>query len=152
MDDAPAPSHHAGSYGSAAPGAVGPVEHPQIEATQDERPLAAVAYVLTWLTGIIILALAKKEQRYARWHAIQAIGLGLVAVVAGMALNMLAMLFFMGGMPLPMFQTGAMSSFLSLGTLVWLAAIVLIVVLAVQAYQGRTLRLPLLATLADRYA
>lgn len=152
MDDAQVPPHHPAPYGSATPDAAGPSEHPRIDATQDERTLAAVAYVLTWLTGLIILVLAKKEQRFARWHAIQAIGLGLVAVVAVMVLNVLSMVLMMGGMALPFFHTGAMASFMGLGMLVWLAALVLVVVLAIQAYQGRTLRLPLLATLADRYA
>ncbi|HLE47075.1 MAG TPA: hypothetical protein VI818_02165, partial [Candidatus Thermoplasmatota archaeon] len=42
----------------------------------DQKTMAAVAYILTWITGLIVLKTAKKEEKFKRWHAIQAIGLG----------------------------------------------------------------------------
>lgn len=112
---------------------------------QDERTLAAVSYVLLWLTGLIIFIVAKPEQRYTRWHAVQSIALGIVAVVLSVVFNMLgAMLAF--GAPL------AAAPFVLLGTLLWVGMVVLIVFGAIKAYQGQSFRLPVLADLADKYA
>lgn len=96
------------------------------------RTYAAVAYVLTWLTGLIIFFMADKSDKYARWHAIQAIGLGIALVVVGIVLQFL---------PIPF-----------LDTLFWIAAIVLIVILAVKAHKGESIRLPVIADVADKNA
>lgn len=94
--------------------------------------LAAVAYILTFITGIIIYLVAK-EDKYARWHAIQAIGFGIFALVVSIVLDFLP---FMG--------------FLSM---LWsLAVIVGIIFLAVKAYQGEKVRLPVIADFADKNA
>ena len=98
----------------------------------NERTLAAVAYVLLWVTGLIILLLAKKEDKYARWHAIQAIGFGIAATLASIIAGLL---------PVPF-----------LDTIVSLLILVGIVVLAVKAYQGEKPRLPVIAEMADKNA
>lgn len=97
-----------------------------------ERGLAAVAYILTWVTGLIIYFVAKPEQHYAKWHAIQAIGLGIVATVGAIVLAVL---------PIPFLST------------IWgLLVIVAIIVFAVKAYQGERLRMPVVADMADKNA
>ena len=112
----------------------------------NERGLAAVSYILTWLTGLIIFLVARKGQKYARWHAIQAIGLGIVAFVLSLLLNVLTLA--MGwNMGLGFgFGMGMWSSPL------WLLVLVLVIVLAVQAYQGKSIRLPIIADFADKNA
>lgn len=126
---------------------------------QAERTLAAVAYVLTWVTGVIILLTAKKDDRYTRWHAIQAIGLGIVAFVVSWILNIVWSLFafatgfgsgFGGYGMMPGF--GMMMGAGMFGGLWWLLVLVLIIVCAVKAYQGESLRLPVIADIADRNA
>lgn len=97
---------------------------------ESERGLAAVAYVLTWITGLIIYFLAKPEQRYAKWHAVQAIGLGIVAVLGAIVFAIL---------PIPY-----------LTTIWWLLVIVAIIVFAVKAYQGERMRMPVVADMADK--
>lgn len=100
---------------------------------QNSRTLAAVAYVLTFITGIIIYLVAQKDDKYARWHAIQAIGFGLFALVVGIIVGMIPFMGFLGW--------------------VWnVAVIVGIVVLAIKAYQGERFRLPVIADMADKNA
>lgn len=114
-DPAPAPSSTTSGSGS-----------------PNSNVLAAVAYILTFITGLIIYFVADKNDKYARWHAIQAIGLGIVALVIGIIL-----------------------SFVSLGLLgvVWnVIVLVLVIILAVKAYQGQKIRLPIIADIADKNA
>lgn len=106
-------------------------------AESGDRTLAAVAYILTWVTGLIIFFIAKKEDKYARWHAIQAIGLGVALVAVYILVTVLAM--FVPFLGLVM-------------TLVWLGTIVVVIILAVKAYQGQKIRLPVIADLADKNA
>jgi len=109
--------------------------------------MAMVAYILTWITGLIVLLTAPKTAKYQRWHAIQAIGLGVVVTAFYVVWNVL----FMG----MMLSGGGFAGAAALGmlsTLVWLATVVLIVVLAVKAYQGHKLRLPIIAGFADKNA
>lgn len=97
----------------------------------NSRVLAAVAYVLTWITGLIIFFVAKND-KYARWHAVQAIGLGIFAFVVSLILRILPL--------------GILSN------VWWILVIVAVIILAVKAYQGEKFRLPLLADWADKYA
>ena len=115
-------------------------------ATDDEKALAAVAYILTWVTGLIIFLVAKKDQHYVRWNALQAIGLGIVATLAGIVLGILGSILALGGGGGGFLFTGI------LGQLLWLAVLVLVILLAVKAYQGSPVRLPAIAGFADKNA
>ena len=107
------------------------------EGETGDKALAAVAYVLTWLTGLIIFFVAKKEDKYARWHAVQAIGLGIALTAVYVLLAILMLM-------VPAFGV--------VTWIVWLLALVLIIILAVKAYQGQKVRLPVIADFADKYA
>lgn len=117
----------------------------------DDRVLAAVAYILTLLTGIVVYMLAKPEDKYTRWHALQAIGFGIAAIVIGILLGVVSILFAFGSA-----VTGSLPGIFLGGALLgvaWnLVVVVLIVVLAIKAYQGEKLRLPIVAEFADRHA
>jgi len=95
--------------------------------------MAAVAYVLTWVTGLIIYFTSKPQDKYQRWHAIQAIGYGIATTVVYFVLT-------------------ALPGLWMLGSLLWLLIIVGVVILAVKAYQGEKLRLPVIADFADKNA
>lgn len=103
----------------------------------NSRVLAAVAYILTFVTGLIIYFVAPKEDKYARWHAIQAIGLGVAWIVLSIIVNILDAF-------LPFFGI--------LSMLLGLAILIAIIVLAVKAYQGEKIRLPVIADMADKNA
>lgn len=49
-------------------------------AAQGDTTLALVAYILSWLTGIIVFLIAK--DRLAKFHGMQALILGLIGLVA----------------------------------------------------------------------
>lgn len=120
--------------------------------------MAALAYVLTWLTGLIVFLAVDEDETFARWHAVQATGLGLVfylfSAVLGVVAAVLALLVgfdivqFQPGFPAPVWLgVGGV-----LGGLLPLVLLVLVVVLAVKAYDGQTPRLPVIARFADDLA
>lgn len=112
----------------------------------DDTTLAAVAYILTWLTGLIIFLVADDDDTYSRWHALQAIFFGIVVTVIGWILSAVGFAAGFGGGP------GAMLGFGLLGGIWGLIVLILIIVLAVKAYQGESVRIPVLAGLADDHA
>lgn len=123
---------------------------------ESERGLAALSYVLTLVTGILVLVLAKPEQTYARWHALQAIGLGVVILVLQAILGIVGGVLALGGLLAggPEFGFPFLWGFggALLSNLLGAAILVLVLVLAVKTYGGETVRLPYLAELADRHA
>ena len=46
-----------------------------------DTTLALVAYVLTWLTGLLVFVIAK--DKFAKFHGMQALILGIVGLVLG---------------------------------------------------------------------
>lgn len=103
------------------------------EGESGDKAMAAIAYVLTWVTGLIIFFVAKKEDKYARWHAVQAIGLGIATTVVYIILYFIPFAFLFSW-------------------IIWVAVLVLVVILAVKAYKGEKIRLPVIADFADKYA
>lgn len=115
---------------------------------ENERGMAALAYLFTWITGLIVFFTAKKEEKYKRWHAIQAIGVGVVVVILYAVVNFLIV----GVMLSPGAGAGAAGGAFLVTTLLYLAILAWIIVMMVTAYQGKTLRLPVLAGFADKNA
>lgn len=133
---------------------------PGDRASDRERSMAAVGYLLTWLTGLIVYVVADEDERFARWHAIQAIGLGIVFYGLSALLGVVALLLAfvsIGVEGMDAWQGFPPGIVLGLGGgilggLLPLALIVVIVVLAVKAYNGGKPRLPLIASFADDLA
>ena len=61
----------------------------------DNRTMMLVAYIFTWLSGLIVLLTAGKEDPEVRFHAWQAILLG-VAAIAMFVMSFLVIPFFIG--------------------------------------------------------
>lgn len=97
----------------------------------------ALSYVLTWLTGLIFL-LIEKEDKFVRFHAVQAIGLGVVWIAALIVASII----------------GAVSGTLGglLGLLVWLTGIVIWLFMMFKAYQGQMVKLPIIGDIAEKEA
>lgn len=113
--------------------------------------LAAVAYVVGLITGLIVYLVAEPHDRYARWHAIQSIGISLVVfavtvliAVAGALAGLEARV--VGGLDAPLFGLW------SLGGAWGTVGLVVLLVLALKAYQGTTVRVPVISGFADRHA
>ncbi|MCD1293670.1 hypothetical protein CUJ83_01505 [Methanocella sp. CWC-04] len=58
------------------------------QSPEDERLKGALAYVLTWLTGIIILIIAG-DSRFLKFHAMQSIVFGIIVTVLAMVLSVI---------------------------------------------------------------
>lgn len=108
--------------------------------------MAAVAYILTWITGLIIFLVAEKDDKYTRYHALQAIGFG---VAAALIFIVLGILVYVSAAAEAVALVGL---FGALQWILWILVIVAIVVMAVKAYQGKKFRLPLIANMAEKNA
>ena len=115
----------------------------------DSNLAGALTYLFGFVTGIIFL-LIEKEDAFVRWHAAQSIAVfgGLVALNVGLTVVGIVL-----GLALDGVLGGLVGLVLSLvGLVVGLAGLVAWLGLMVTAYQGRTVRVPVFAGLADRIA
>ena len=101
----------------------------------DANIAALLCYVLTWVTGLVFY-LIEKENRYVRFHAMQAILLGAALFVLSIVLRVLGAIPFIG------FITGLLSM------LLWLAFVALWIYCMVMAYQRKEFRLPVIGDMA----
>ncbi len=127
-----------------------------------DRRLGALSYVLTWVTGVLVLLFAGRERSYARWNAIQAIGVGVLGVLAVSVASLvhLLALYVLAGGQMPE-SVGASQAVLpvpfvfSWGWVPQIGNLVVLIVglyLALRAARGRPARIPVLADLADEHA
>lgn len=108
----------------------------------EQNVAGLLCYVLTWVTGIIFL-LVEKENRFVRFHAVQAIGVGVVWTVGWIILNILNAAL-----------SGGFGTFIS--TVGWLilglGGLAIWIVLMIKAYQGEMWQLPVIGEIAQREA
>ncbi|MEM3422296.1 MAG: hypothetical protein QXF35_03160 [Candidatus Bilamarchaeaceae archaeon] len=60
------------------------VQKTTTEEKNEDNTLAFIAYILTWLTGLIVFLIAKdraKNPQYVKFHAMQAILLGIIGFI-----------------------------------------------------------------------
>ncbi len=110
----------------------------------DPRVASLLCYSAWWVTGLVFLFL-EREHRDVRFHAAQS-----AVVFGGLSVLMIliALLTATSLVVAPSFFRAAWS----LNSVVWLAAVVLWLVLMVQAFRGGRARVPLVAALAARIA
>ena len=123
------------------------------ESGLDENVAGALSYLFGAITGVIFLVI-DKDNAFVRYHAAQSIALSVVAFVAYVALSVIstiitAVLFAGGGSVL----FGLLSLVM---TLLWLGVTLAVfgawIYLMFRAYQGKTVRVPVVAGFADRIA
>lgn len=118
--------------------------------TGSNNALAAVAYLLTVITGAIIYLTADKEDKYVRFHAIQAILYGLAMTIF---VVILVVIDFVVVIVLNI-ATGFLGC--CCGSGFWVLIIIIIFVptifLIYQAYVGNKFKIPVLGDLAEKYA
>ncbi len=110
----------------------------------DKNVAGALAYLLGFVTGIILL-LIEKDREFVRFHAAQSIvvfvGLFILNIVLGIIGSALAF----SGMGL-----GFISMIFGLlSMLIWLITFILWIFLMYMAYQGKKPRIPVAAEIAD---
>ena len=99
----------------------------------DRNVSALLAYVLGWVSGLIII-LIEKEDDFVRFHAMQ-------SIITFGALTVLSIMF------------GTMFMLFGfIGPLIQVAGIALWILLMVKAYQGEKFMLPVIGEMADKWA
>ena len=125
----------------------------QTDSGMNENVMAALSYVLGFVTGIIVY-LVERDNEYVRFHAAQSItAFGLLFVANVVLSTISATLFtsFAFSSASSGIVFGLLSMVLSLASLaLGLGALVAWVYLMVRAYQGETPRIPIAAGLADK--
>lgn len=124
----------------------------QTDSGMDENVMAALSYVLGFVTGIIVY-LIERDNEYVRWHAAQSMAVFGLLFVANIALSTISATLFtsFAFSSAGSVVFGLLSLVLSLASLaLGLGALVAWVYLMVRAYQGETPRIPIAAGLADR--
>lgn len=117
----------------------------------DANVLGALSYVLGFVTGLVVY-LVEKDNEFARFHAAQSMvvsgGLFLLSVVTSVLGTIASTFFFTSSSA---FLIGSLVSIVF--GLVWLVvavgSFVLWAYLIISAYQGRTVRVPIAAGIAD---
>jgi uncharacterized membrane protein len=110
---------------------------------KQDTGMAAIAYLLLWLTGLIVFLIAKKEDKYTRFHALQSIFLGIFLMILGFLFSAIfSPLFFLRG---GYFMWGW-------SNIVWVFTVIVVIVMAVNAYNGKKISLPFIGKLAEKYS
>jgi uncharacterized membrane protein len=124
-------------------GAAVPASGPPVQATggaMADNVASALCYVLGLITGIIFLVLAPYNRNpVVRFHAFQSIFLHVACIVLAIGINIVIGIV-------------GMFSLYFLTSLVWLAAFILWIYMIIQAYQGKTVELPVIGPLARQQA
>jgi uncharacterized membrane protein len=107
---------------------------------------AALSYLLWFVTGIIFLVLEPyKSDKFVRFHAFQAIGFSVVALVLEIVWNMIMSIGFLSfGL---LFALVGLVSFV-----IWLAIVVFWIFLMYKAYNNETYRIPVIGDWASKQA
>ncbi len=118
----------------------------------DENVAALLSYVFTWLSGLIFF-LMEKNSRLVRFHAMQAILLGGVAIVVGIGLWILSFILVM----ILGYVSGLLGTLVSVITGLLLFAFYIAVLIAwvmclIKAYQGQYFKLPVLGNFAEKFS
>ncbi|HEU5378147.1 MAG TPA: DUF4870 domain-containing protein [Ktedonobacteraceae bacterium] len=108
----------------------------------DPNTAAGLAYLATWLTGLIFF-LIEKQNRFVRFHAMQSI----LAFASFFVLEIVLSIF--SGI-LAFSAIGCI--FFPIVSLVWLAAFVTWIVCMINAFQGKYFKLPIIGDYAERFA
>jgi uncharacterized membrane protein len=101
-------------------------------ASDTSKILAAVGYIFWPVALVTILIDPYKDEKFTKFHGTQALGLWVAWAILGIGLSILAAIPFVGWI------LGI------LGFLAWIAAVVYAIVLAIQAFQGNYMEIPLI--------
>lgn len=124
--------------------------------------LAHVLQIFSYFIGPLIIYLVKRESRFVRFHALQALMWQLIALAAGllsMAIFMAAMFGTLAAHGGDVPKTGPPPAFVFFFPLIWLVwmgcgAITLIlgIIFGIQSHSGKWSRYPLLGNIAWRWS
>ena len=118
----------------------------------DENVAALLSYVLTWVTGLIFF-LIEKDSRLVRFHAMQAILLGGVALVVGIGLWVISfiLVLIVGQVSGVLSTLVSIISFL-ISLVFYVGVLIAWVMCLIKAYQGQYFKLPVLGNFAEKFS
>ncbi len=106
-----------------------------------EPKIAVLLSYLFSIVGGLIFWLIEKENKFVKWNALQALILGIVEVAGVIVFSAI-----LGWIPFIGWYF-----FSWLGWVVWAAAWILGIIAIVMGFQGKTFRIPGIASLTDKY-
>jgi len=110
--------------------------------------MAAIAYLLTFITGAIIYLVTDKKDKYTRFHALQAVLYGIVLIIV---IFIAVVIDIVLGIGLSM-VAGPLSCICCVGWILIVGApLVLTLYLMYQAYSGVMFKLPVLGDFAEKH-
>jgi uncharacterized membrane protein len=108
----------------------------------DANVAALLSYVLTWVTGLIFF-LVEKENRFVRFHAMQ-------AILFGASWFIIAIVFMFISVTLALMDIGILSLlFWPIRLIFWLGFFAVWIMLLIKAYQGQMFKLPIIGKMAE---
>jgi uncharacterized membrane protein len=108
----------------------------------DANVAALLSYVLTWVTGLVFF-LVEKENRFVRFHAMQ-------AILFGASWFIIAIVFMFISFTLAIMDIGILSLlFWPIRLLFWLGFFAVWIMLLIKAYQGQMFKLPIIGKMAE---
>jgi len=126
---------------------------------QKNNTLAAVAYIFTWLSGLIVFLTVDKKDKYTRFHAFQSILFGIAITVIAIVLAIVSAVVSMFSLRSSIVNTLSGSYQLPVGPMIlsvisgifWVFTLVVIIICAVKAYQGSEFQLPIIGKIAKKH-
>ena len=129
-----------------------PVQAGKSSTGLDENVAALLSYVMTWLTGLIFF-LIEKDSRLVRFHAMQALILGIIAVVASFVLWFAYFVIIIIASQISGALGSLVSLLLGLVIFVFFAAILVGWILGmIKAFQGQYFKLPVIGNFAEKFS
>jgi len=112
---------------------------------------AGCAYIVTWITGLIFF-LSEKQNKFVRFHAMQAICLGVLAAALGFVYSFVIAGAAATAMASPNAAAGGMGIMGMIFMLIWLAFVILWVICLIQAFGGKWFKIPVIGDLAMKWS
>ena len=118
----------------------------------DENIAALLAYVATWVSGLIFF-LIEKDSRLVRFHAMQSILLSVAATVIGLLLWFLWVFGFLLFASISEVLGSLVGLVLGLLIFVfWVAFVIALIMCLIKAYQKQYFKLPVIGNFAEKFS
>jgi uncharacterized membrane protein len=120
-----------------------------VEKKSDENIMGALAYLIGWLTGLIMYVMYKDKSKFVTFHGLQSIFLSIVEMVV---FFVLFVIIWVVGIVLAMVTFGVGMIVAPIGMLLVLVlALAVTVFMMWKAYNGEKYKLPYIGDLAEKY-
>ncbi|HEU4507385.1 MAG TPA: hypothetical protein VFR78_04035 [Pyrinomonadaceae bacterium] len=129
-----------------------PVQTAKSSTGLDENVAALLSYIMTWITGLVFFFI-EKSSRLVRFHAMQAILLGVTAIVLGFVLWFGWIIFAVVGAMIADVLPALVSLVFGLLFFVfWVGIMIAWIMCLIKAYQGQYFKLPIIGNFAEKFS